>query len=39
MTDGVPHWRPPRWIDQTQTPRRNTARHIPLHFTTPQHQR
>jgi hypothetical protein len=35
MTDGVPHWRPPRWIDPTQTPRRNTTRHVPLHFNMP----
>ena len=35
MSNGIPHWRPPRWIDPTQTPRRNTTRHIPLHFTTP----
>ena len=32
MTDGVPHWRPPRWIDSTQTPRRNTTHHLPLQF-------
>jgi hypothetical protein len=35
MSNGIPHWRPPRWIDPTQTPRRNTTRHIPLHFITP----
>jgi hypothetical protein len=35
MTNGVPHWRPPHWIDQTQTPRRNTTHHIPLHFSLP----
>ena len=35
MSNGIPHWRPPRWIDPIQTPRRNTTRHIPLHFTTP----
>jgi hypothetical protein len=23
MLDGIPHWTPPRWIDPTQTPRRN----------------
>ncbi len=23
MIDGTPHWTPPRWIDPTQTPRRN----------------
>ena len=33
ITNGVPHWRPPRWLDSTQTPRRNTTHHIPLHFT------
>jgi hypothetical protein len=25
MLDGVPHWTAPRWIDNTQTPRRNHA--------------
>jgi hypothetical protein len=35
MSNGIPRWRPPRWIDPIQTPRRNTTRHIPLHFTTP----
>jgi hypothetical protein len=35
MSNGIPHWRPPRWIDPTQTSRRNSTRHIPLHFTTP----
>jgi hypothetical protein len=33
ITNGVPHWRPPSWIDHTQTPRRNTTHHIPLNFT------
>ncbi len=33
ITNGVPYWRPPRWLDSTQTPRRNTTHHIPLHFT------
>ena len=33
MTDGVPLWRPPRWLDPTQALRRNTVRHIPLHFS------
>jgi hypothetical protein len=28
MRDGIPHWIPPRWIDPTQTPRRNHA-HLP----------
>ena len=32
ITNGVPYWRPPSWIDHTQTPRRNTTHHIPLHF-------
>jgi hypothetical protein len=32
MTDGVPYRRPPRWIDSTQTPRRNTTHHLPLQF-------
>ena len=35
MTDGVPHWRPPRWIDPTQTDRRNTTHHTPLQFSVP----
>ena len=25
ITDGVPHWIPPAWLDPQQTPRRNTA--------------
>jgi hypothetical protein len=25
MRGGVPHWTPPRWIDPSQTPRRNAA--------------
>ena len=25
MINGIPHWTPPRWIDPTQTPRRNRA--------------
>jgi hypothetical protein len=33
MTNGVPLWRPPRWLDPTQALRRNTVRHIPLHFS------
>ena len=28
MTDGAPHWLPPRWIDQDRTPLRNTTHHI-----------
>ena len=33
ITNGVPYWRPPSWLDHTQTPRRNTTHHMPLHFT------
>ena len=33
ITNGVPHWRPPSWLDHTQTPRRNITHHIPLNFT------
>jgi len=33
LTDGVPYWRPPRWLDPAQTPRRNTTHHIPLNFS------
>jgi hypothetical protein len=33
ITNGVPYWRPPSWLDSTQTPRRNTTHHMPLHFT------
>ncbi len=32
MLDGRPEWIPPRWIDPQQTPRRNTAHHLPLLF-------
>ena len=32
MLDGLPHWRPPAWLDPTQTPIRNTR-----HFTLPDH--
>src|SRR5690349_1160887 len=35
MTDGVPYWRPPRWLDPAQTARRNTTHHVPLHFSLP----
>ena len=28
MTDGVPTWLPPRWIDQQRTPLRNTTHHL-----------
>src|SRR5262249_13871989 len=29
MTDGVPHWRPPYWLDRDQKPIRNHAHHPP----------
>jgi hypothetical protein len=29
MCDGLPYWRPPRWIDPDQKPIRNTAHHLP----------
>jgi len=29
---GVPHWRPPKWIEPDRTPRRNTAHHTELWF-------
>jgi hypothetical protein len=32
ITDGLPDWIPPRWLDPQQTSRRNTTHHIPLHF-------
>ena len=35
ITNGVPYWRPPSWIDHTQTPRRNTTHHIPLQLSRP----
>ena len=28
MTDGVPHWLPPWWIDQDRTPQRNSTHHV-----------
>jgi len=28
MINGIPHWTPPRWIDPSQTPRRNQAMHL-----------
>jgi hypothetical protein len=28
MIDGIPHWRPPRWIDPDQTPRPNQVHHL-----------
>jgi hypothetical protein len=27
ISDGLPHWTPPGWLDPHQTPRRNTAQH------------
>ena len=30
MTDGLPHWIPPRWLDPDQRPRVNTAHHLPV---------
>ncbi|HEU5005803.1 MAG TPA: DUF222 domain-containing protein [Jatrophihabitantaceae bacterium] len=33
MINGVPHWRPPKWIDPDRTPRRNTAHHTELWFS------
>ncbi len=35
MRDGLPEWIPPRWIDPTQTGRRNTSHHVPIHFPAP----
>jgi hypothetical protein len=29
MTNGLPWWRPPQWIDPQQTPIRNTTHHLP----------
>jgi hypothetical protein len=34
MIGGLPHWRPPTWLDPQQTPTRNTR-----HFTLPDAQR
>jgi hypothetical protein len=36
MIHGVPHWRPPAWIDPARRPRRNTAHHTELLFTPPE---
>jgi hypothetical protein len=33
MINGVPHWIDPPHLDPTQTPRRNTAHHIPRIFS------
>lgn len=35
MIRGVPHWRPPIWIDPDRNPRRNTAHHTELLFQPP----
>jgi hypothetical protein len=32
---GVPHWRPPAWLDPDRNPRRNTAHHTELWFAEP----
>ena len=32
MLDGIPHWKPPTWLDPTQTPRRNTTHHVEITF-------
>ena len=29
MSDGVPEWIPPPWLDPAQLPCRNTAHHLP----------
>ena len=29
MTDGIPQWIPPTWLDPQRRPRRNTAHHLP----------
>lgn len=36
MTHGIPHWRPPAWIDPDRKPRRNTAHHTELLLRPPQ---
>ena len=32
MIAGMPHWRPPAWLDPDRTPRRNTAHHPGITF-------
>jgi hypothetical protein len=32
MIDGIPHWRPPSWIDPQRKPRRNTAHPVDVEF-------
>jgi hypothetical protein len=29
MINGIPHWTEPEYLDPSQTPRRNTAHHLP----------
>ena len=29
MIDGIPHWRPPEWLDPHRRPIRNTSHDIP----------
>jgi hypothetical protein len=36
MTNGIPRWSAPPWIDPAQMPRRNTAHHAPTRFATPE---
>ena len=33
MINGTPHWTEPSYLDPHQTPRRNTAHHLPRVFT------
>jgi hypothetical protein len=35
MINGIPHWTEPPHLDPSQTPRRNTAHHIPRILTHP----
>jgi Domain of unknown function (DUF222)/HNH endonuclease len=35
MRDGLPEWIPPRWIDPSRAPRRNTTHHVPIVFPSP----
>jgi hypothetical protein len=35
ITDGVPHWLPPWWIDPDRTPQRNTTHHIARYLVPP----
>jgi hypothetical protein len=36
MTNGIPHWTAPPWIDPAQIPQRNTAHHAPIRFAAPE---